>query len=176
MVILLFYLTASLPESCSGEYRVLGWPSHAVLQLGIYTLVFVWISGVIAVWCSVSVVLGSIVSINWCSLFTLSVIFSFSTVSSHDSVADPGEGPGGPPPPPLILDQTEPQRAEKLFWETHPLSKGLDDFPPPYRKFWIRRCALCFIWCTWSASLCSVTSVNSLLVLWVFHRSNSLFL
>ena len=78
MVILLFYLTASLPESCRGEYRVLGWPSHAVLQLGIYTLVFFWISGVIAVWCSVSVVLGSIVSINWCSLFTLSVISSLT--------------------------------------------------------------------------------------------------
>ena len=35
------------------------------------------------------------------------------------SVADPGEGPGGPapplPPPPLFLDQTEARRAEKNF-------------------------------------------------------------
>ena len=35
------------------------------------------------------------------------------------SVADPGEGPGGPAPPllppPLFLDQTEARRAEKNF-------------------------------------------------------------
>ena len=33
------------------------------------------------------------------------------------------------PPPPLFLDQTEAQRAEKVFLETasSPLSKGLDD-------------------------------------------------
>ena len=48
-------------------------------------------------------------------------------------MADPGEGPGGPnPPPPLFLDQTEARRAEKNFLETpHPLSKGLDDQAPP---------------------------------------------
>ena len=55
---------------------------------------------------------------------------------------DPGEGPGGPaPPPPLVLDQTEAQRAEKNFLETPsppPLSKGLDDRAPTYLKVWIK--------------------------------------
>ena len=33
---------------------------------------------------------------------------------------------------PLLLDQTEAPRAEKNFWETNPpLSKGLNDRPPP---------------------------------------------
>ena len=32
------------------------------------------------------------------------------------AVADPGEGPGGPGSPPLFLDQTEAQRAEKNFF------------------------------------------------------------
>ena len=46
------------------------------------------------------------------------------------AVADPGEGPGGPaPPPPIFLYQTEARRAEKLFLEArypHPLqSQGL---------------------------------------------------
>ena len=51
--------------------------------------------------------------------------------------ADPGKGPRGPRPP-LFLDQTEAQGAEKKrFFETgpRPLSdKGqdLDDRPPPH--------------------------------------------
>ena len=46
-------------------------------------------------------------------------------------MADPGEGPGGPSPP-LFLDQTEAQRAEKNLFEAGvpPLSQGLDDAPP----------------------------------------------
>ena len=45
----------------------------------------------------------------------LHVIFS-------SAVADPGEGPGEPcpPPPPLFLHHTEAQRAEKFFFETEP--------------------------------------------------------
>ena len=59
------------------------------------------------------------------------------------SVADPREGPGGPPPPlpPLFLDQTEAQRAKKNVFETPPpLSQGLNDRAPfpPYLKVWIR--------------------------------------
>ena len=48
-------------------------------------------------------------------------------------VADPGEGPGDPSPPPLFFDQTEARRAQKNFLETAPptLSQGLDDRPPP---------------------------------------------
>ena len=49
------------------------------------------------------------------------------------AVADPGEGPGGPGGrgPPLFLDQTEAQRAEKKnIWDQDPLSQGLDDPPP----------------------------------------------
>ena len=40
----------------------------------------------------------------------------------------------GGAPPPLFLDQTEAQRAAKIFLETFPpppLSKGLDDRPTP---------------------------------------------
>ena len=44
-------------------------------------------------------------------------------------MADPGKGPG---PPPLFSDQTEARRADKIFFVDHPpLSKGLDDRPPP---------------------------------------------
>jgi len=51
------------------------------------------------------------------------------------TVADPGEGPGGPP---LFLVQTE---AEKNFGGDPPLSKGLDDRPhPPCLKVWMRHC------------------------------------
>ena len=65
-------------------------------------------------------------------------------------MADPGEGPGGPAPPPLFLDQTETRGAEKYFFGDRPpslnfirllrvvitpyrppLSQGLDDRPPP---------------------------------------------
>ena len=47
--------------------------------------------------------------------------------SGKNAVADPGEGS------PLFLDQTEARRAEKNILETRPspLSKGLDDHPPP---------------------------------------------
>ena len=55
----------------------------------------------------------------------------------------------GGAPPPLFLDQTEAQRAAKMFLETFPppLSKGLDDRPtssPPNLKFWIRHCMVLF--------------------------------
>ena len=39
--------------------------------------------------------------------------------ATNKSVADPGEGPGGPAPP-LCLDQTEAPRAEKFLWEPAP--------------------------------------------------------
>ena len=40
---------------------------------------------------------------------------------NHDqgSVEDPGEGPGGPTPP-LLLDQNEARRAEKILFEPPP--------------------------------------------------------
>ena len=51
---------------------------------------------------------------------------------NYYSVADPGEGPGGPSPP-LFLDQTEAQRGEKEFLDpppppppSGPFSQGLD--------------------------------------------------
>ena len=48
-----------------------------------------------------------------------------------------GKDPGGPPP--LFLDQTEARRAENCLGRPDaPLSKGLDDRPPPYLKVWIR--------------------------------------
>ena len=43
-----------------------------------------------------------------------------------------GRGQGGPGPPPLFLDQTEARRDEKSFFRRPtPLSKGLDNRPPP---------------------------------------------
>ena len=53
-------------------------------------------------------------------------------------MADPGDGPGLPPPPPLFLEQTEAQGAEKNFWrQGSPLTtQGLVDRvpnPPPPR-------------------------------------------
>ena len=45
------------------------------------------------------------------------------------SVADPGEGPGGPRPP-LFLDQTKARRVEKNFWRPAPP-------PPPYLRVWL---------------------------------------
>ena len=56
-------------------------------------------------------------------------------------MADLREGPGGPAPP-LFLDQTESQKAEKNFIgdRAPSSSQDLDDCPPlaPYLKVWIR--------------------------------------
>ena len=51
-------------------------------------------------------------------------------VLCDSSVVDPGEWPRWPGPPPLFLDKTEAQRAEKIFLgdQAPPLSQGLD--PP----------------------------------------------
>ena len=48
-------------------------------------------------------------------------------------MADAREGPGGGRLPPLLLDQTEARRAEKVFFKTAPpaLSQGLGDRPHP---------------------------------------------
>ena len=56
------------------------------------------------------------------------------------TVANLGEGPGGPAP--LFLDQAEAQGPKKNFLRAGPLlSRGLDDPPPPpYLKVWIRHC------------------------------------
>ena len=54
------------------------------------------------------------------------------------AVADLGEGPRGPNPHPLFLDQPEAQRAEKkCFWRLPPrplLCHNLDDRAPPYLR------------------------------------------
>ena len=41
---------------------------------------------------------------------------------------DPGEGPVGPGPPPLFLDQNEARSAEKIFFEAA---------PHPYLRVWM---------------------------------------
>ena len=50
-------------------------------------------------------------------------------IAQNVPVMDPGEGPGGSAPP-VFLDQTEAQRAKKIFFESvpPPLFEGLD--PP----------------------------------------------
>ena len=61
-------------------------------------------------------------------------------VLCDSSVVDPGEWPRWPgpsPPPPLFLDETEAQRAKKIFE---------DQAPPPYLKAWILHCS-CSVLC-----------------------------
>ena len=68
-----------------------------------------------------------------------------SSVEDIWQMADPGEGPGGPdPPPPLFLDQTEARRVEKYFFSKTALasSQGLDDRGPRYLEVWFRHCIL----------------------------------
>ena len=59
-------------------------------------------------------------------------------------MVDPAGGPGGPP---LFLDQTEAQRAQKIFSETGPLPylRAWMTVPPPpnpllYLNVWIPHC------------------------------------
>ena len=60
------------------------------------------------------------------------------SLTANIPVVDPGEGPGGCPPPPLgpgsplFLDQTEAQRAERIIFQdpSLPLSQGPDDCAP----------------------------------------------
>ena len=61
----------------------------------------------------------------------------------YNSVRSRG-GAWGARAPLLFLDQTETQRAEKIFLETTPsLYRGLDDrAAPPYLKVWIRHCII----------------------------------
>ena len=64
-------------------------------------------------------------------------------------MVDPGKGPGGPGPP-LFLDQTEVQRAEKkIFFETEspPARPSPRPPPPPYLEVWIRYCLLLLYLC-----------------------------
>ena len=49
----------------------------------------------------------------------------YITYNDYKSVADPGEGPREPRPPPLFLNQTEARRAETKF------SQALDDWASP---------------------------------------------
>ena len=56
--------------------------------------------------------------------------FSCERVITFQTVVDPGEGPRGPEPSPLFLDQTEAQRGKIFFGRpAPPLSKGLNDRP-----------------------------------------------
>ena len=54
--------------------------------------------------------------------------FSCERVITFQAVVDPGEGPRGPEPSPLFLDQTEAQRGKKIF---------LGDRPLPYLRVWM---------------------------------------
>ena len=54
--------------------------------------------------------------------------FSCERVITFQTVVDLGEGPRGPEPSPLFLDQTEAQRGKKIF---------LGDRPLPYLRVWM---------------------------------------
>ena len=69
--------------------------------------------------------------------------WSLSTRLISVAVADPGEGAGGPDPPPLLfLDQTETRRAEKYFFGDRPTSLNfirllrvvITPYRPPYLR------------------------------------------
>ena len=76
----------------------------------------------------VSLSIGSDVSMLLFGIATTELLHSkdgYMTYDDYNSVADPGEGPGKPGPPPLFLNQTEARRAEKKF------SQGLDNRASP---------------------------------------------
>ena len=53
--------------------------------------------------------------------------------NNHSLMAEPGEGPGGSYPPPLVFRSTETRRTEKKRGDrASPLSQGLDDRPRPF--------------------------------------------
>ena len=60
------------------------------------------------------------------------------------TMADLGKG-AGEPVPPLFLDQTEAQRAEKDFLRSLSLTQGLNDHLPPYLPVWIRHCMIMLV-------------------------------
>ena len=72
-------------------------------------------------------------------------LLPFSNKNGYMHCRIQGRSPGDPSPP-LVLDQTHAQRAEKIFFKTTPpaphLAQGLDDSPPrplsPCLKVWIR--------------------------------------
>ena len=53
----------------------------------------------------------------------------FPITLNMTSVADPGEGPGGPAPP-YFYTKLRPEGPRKNFWDPPSLSKGLDDRAP----------------------------------------------
>ena len=59
----------------------------------------------------------------------------------HSSGGSMG-GARGARPPPLFLDQTGAQRAEKIFCRLFPpyFRVWMTGSPPPYLKIWIRQC------------------------------------
>ena len=54
----------------------------------------------------------------------------FPITLNMTSVADPGEGPGGPAPPPYFYTKLMPEGPKKKFGDPPSLSKGLDDRAP----------------------------------------------
>ena len=53
-------------------------------------------------------------------------------------MADPGEGPGGPGPPPYFCTKQRPEWPKKFFLRPPPLSSPPPP-PPTYLKVWIRK-------------------------------------
>ena len=91
--------------------------------------------------------------------------------ATNKSVADPGEGPGGPAPP-LCLDQTAAPRAKKIFLGDGPplyLRVWITEPPPPYLKVWIQHYKSYYFLCLALRLTCKKLKNNCISLNLFFH-------
>ena len=90
--------------------------------------------------------------------------------ATNKSVADPGEGPGGPAP--LMFGPNSGPKGRKIFLGDGPppLSKGLDNrAPPPYLKIWIQHCKYYYFLCLALRLTCKKLKNNCISLNLFFH-------
>ena len=90
--------------------------------------------------------------------------------ATNKSVADPGEGPGGPAPLHYVWTKLRPQGPKNFSGRRPPpLSKGLDNrAPPPYLKIWIQHCKYYYFLCLALRLTCKKLK-NNCISLNLFH-------
>ena len=116
----------------------------------------------------------------------LNLLMKWLLGSNHSPLADPGEGTGGPAPPPALIFRPNwgPKGRKKIFWETGPSLISGSEFPPPpppppiwYLKVWIRHCSqylcLCLLatWFVCSGYSTSGVSLHGASMSWQAFRS-----